>query len=107
MNFLGIKQVSAINFVLKIISQITFSILLIVWTAFTINWKFRGFCVKRPKTQNPTVVDCGLILINQGTLMQNEATEAISDDLNHPIKQERPRLQSSPHEPLRSDSRPI
>jgi hypothetical protein len=33
MNFLEIIQVSVINFVLKIILQIDFSVLLIVWTA--------------------------------------------------------------------------
>jgi hypothetical protein len=49
MNFLGIKQVSGINFVLKIISETNFSVLLTVWTALTINRKFRGFCARIPR----------------------------------------------------------
>ena len=45
MNFLGIKQVSAINFVLKI----NFSVLLNIWTARTIKPKARGFYARIPR----------------------------------------------------------
>jgi hypothetical protein len=52
MIFLGIKQISRVNFALIITFQLNFSVLLTVCTALTINRKFRGLCVKHPKTQN-------------------------------------------------------
>jgi hypothetical protein len=61
MNFLGIKQVPAIIFTLKIIFQMYFYTLSPDWTARTNKSKARGFYVKSSGTQNVTAVDSGFI----------------------------------------------
>jgi hypothetical protein len=51
MNFLGIKQVSAIVSIFKNQFIILFSGLPILWTARIIPEKGRGICARIPKTQ--------------------------------------------------------
>jgi hypothetical protein len=53
MNFLGIKQVSAIISIFKNQFIILFSDLPILWTARIIPEKGRGICIRIPKTQCP------------------------------------------------------
>jgi hypothetical protein len=71
MNFLGIKQVSAINFVLKIIFKMNFSGFLFPWTARNINGNLRVHYVNGSQTQDLPVVDCGLFRGKLGSLLQS------------------------------------
>jgi hypothetical protein len=51
MNFLGILQVSAINFILKITFLNHLFTFTGFWTALRNTQKARGYCVNKPKTQ--------------------------------------------------------
>jgi hypothetical protein len=70
MYFLEIKQVSIINFILKIYFHNHLFIFSIFWIMRTITETHRGYFIKLTQTQLTTKWTTGWILYHPGSLMQ-------------------------------------
>jgi hypothetical protein len=85
MNFLGIKQVSAINFVLKILFEMNFSGFMFAWIVRNIDRYLTVHYVNGSQTQDLPVVDCDLFRGKSGVTFTKFPAEAIGFNSSCPI----------------------
>jgi hypothetical protein len=86
MNFLGIKQLSSINLILKILFLNEFLGFIKCMYYARNKQKPGGLCTKQSKTQSPTREDCGFIEVNLRGSFKRLPAEGVLDDLSHPIR---------------------
>jgi hypothetical protein len=85
MNFLGIKQVSTINFVLKIIFKMNFLGFLFPWATCNINRNLKVHYINGSQTQDLPAVDCGLFWGKPRVTFTKFPGSAIGFNSSHPI----------------------
>jgi hypothetical protein len=92
MNFLGIIQVSAINFILKINFHNLLFIFTDFWTAHIINRECRGFRIRNTRLSAQLHRMAVLIRNSIGSLLKDGSAEGVSLDLGRWIYHARRRL---------------